>query len=153
MKKCDLNNRDTFFASDSLLKEAKNKHADTYVNFAYTTYGGSFVDNVYIQYFKEKYPENIISEITSYNGENAFVFGDIVECLIENTRNYVLGFEEIEDYYFEQEHNAKIEGLKDIGYSETEIDAILESDISISILPDGNLDFSEKEINNILENN
>lgn len=34
------------------------------LNFAYTDYGGSFLD------------ENIVHEKTSWNGENAFIFGE-----------------------------------------------------------------------------
>lgn len=84
----------TYVASESLVQVAKDKHSDIYLNFAYTDYGGSFLDKVIISYFKEYYPENIVHEKTSWNGENAFIFGepakelyDIVwEWLIDNSR-------------------------------------------------------------------
>lgn len=69
----DFSSKQTYVASESLLQEAKDKHSDIYLNFAYTDYGGSFLDKVIISYFKEYYPENIVHEKTSHNGENAFI--------------------------------------------------------------------------------
>lgn len=56
----DFSNKQTYVASEGLVQEAKNKHSDIYLNFAYTDYGGSFLDKVIIFYFKEYYPENIV---------------------------------------------------------------------------------------------
>lgn len=66
-------------SSESLVQSAKGNNSDIYLNFAYTYYGGSFLDKVIISYFKEYYPENILHEETSWNGENAFIFGDIAK--------------------------------------------------------------------------
>lgn len=67
----------TYVGSESLVQEAKSKHSDIYLNFAYTDYGGSFLDKVVISYFKKYYPENIVYERTSWNGENAFILGNL----------------------------------------------------------------------------
>lgn len=67
----------TYVASESLVQEAKDKHSDIYLNFAYSNYGGSFLDKVIISYLKEYYPENIVHERTSWNGENAFILGNL----------------------------------------------------------------------------
>lgn len=67
----------TYVGSESLVQEVKDKHSDIYLNFAYTDYGGSFLDKVIISYFKEYYQENIVHEKTSWNGENAFILGNL----------------------------------------------------------------------------
>lgn len=99
------------FASDGLreqiLSELHNDEERTY-HCAYTDYGGNFLDKVFIAYFKEKYPNNIVSETTCWNGENAFIFGQFnkeygIDKFIEETENYLLGFESIEDSYSEME--------------------------------------------------
>lgn len=62
-----------------------------------------FFDRVAIAYFKENHPDNIVYESTSWNGENAYIFGEIAKEFKEATDNYLLGFENIEDYYWEKE--------------------------------------------------
>lgn len=52
----------TYVSSESLVQEVKDKHSDIYLNFAYTDYGGLFLDKVIISYFKEYYQENIVHE-------------------------------------------------------------------------------------------
>lgn len=102
----DFSNKQTYVASESLVQEAKDKHSDIYLNFAYTDYGGSFLDKVIISYFKEYYPENIVHEKTSWNGENAFIFGEPAKELYNLMKvNNVLGFYDLEDYYTEMEYN------------------------------------------------
>lgn len=49
----DFSKEYTYVASESLVQEAKEKHSNIYLNFAYTDYGGSFLDKVIISYFKE----------------------------------------------------------------------------------------------------
>lgn len=100
MKTVDFCNKQTFVASESLVLEAKEKNSNFYLNFSYTSYGGSFFDKVVIDYFKQNHPESIVYEETSWNGENAFIFGDVSKVFAEETDKYLLGFEEIEDYYF-----------------------------------------------------
>jgi hypothetical protein len=77
------------------------------ISFAYTDYGGDFLDKVAIAYFKENYPDNIISEYAGYNGENAYVFGEPAQEWIDTTDNYPLGFEDIEDMYYEMTNEAE----------------------------------------------
>lgn len=67
----DFSKEYTYVASESLVQEAKEKHSNIYLD-----YGGSFLDKVIISYFKEYYQENIVHEKTSWNGENAFIFGE-----------------------------------------------------------------------------
>ena len=64
------------------LKEKAQKKIDkglTVIHFGYTDYGGTFMDKVGIAYFKKNYPKNILSEKSGYNGENAFVFGEVAD--------------------------------------------------------------------------
>lgn len=89
------------YASDTLMEELAT--CDTgrgrVVNVAFTDYGGEFFDKVLIAYFAAKHPANIIKENTSYNGQNAFIFGDIVPAFEEETDRYILGFEDLEEFY------------------------------------------------------
>lgn len=102
----DFSNKQTYVASESLVQEAKDKHSDIYLNFAYTDYGGSLLDKVIISYFKEYYPENIVHEKTSWNDENAFIFGEPAKELYNLMKvDNVLGFDDLEDYYTEMEYN------------------------------------------------
>lgn len=79
----DFSKEYTYVASESLVQSAKGNNSDIYLNFAYTDYSGSFLDKVIISYFKEYYPENIVHEEASWNGENAFIFGDIAKELYD----------------------------------------------------------------------
>lgn len=76
-----LTNRKEYWATDSLIERAKEKVGmdERILAVSYTNYGGTFYDKCLIAYIKENYPNNIITEITSYNGENAFIFGDVLE--------------------------------------------------------------------------
>lgn len=104
MRKIDFINGCSFGYGTPELKElAKSKQSDIYINFAYTDYGGDFFDRVAIAYFKENHPDNIVYESTSWHGENAYIFGEIAKEFKEATDNYLLGFEDIEDYYYEKE--------------------------------------------------
>lgn len=104
MKTIDINTvgRREYYASDNLIEELRNKTAaiDKIINFAYTDYGGSFYDKVCITYFSENYPDNIVKENTSWNGENALLFGLVAEQFAEDTENYPLPGN-LEEYYFE----------------------------------------------------
>jgi hypothetical protein len=91
------------YGSEKLVELAKSKQSDIYINFAYTDYGGDFFDRIAIAYFKENHPDNIVYENTYFNGENAYIFGEIAKEFKEETDNYLLGFESIEEYYFEKE--------------------------------------------------
>lgn len=106
MKKVDLKNRKTFYASDHLITELEARQPiGTILNFAYTDYGGTFFDKVVIKYFNEKHPEFIVSESTGWNGENAFLFGPIANEFYEATERYLLGFGDMEEYFYDMEYN------------------------------------------------
>jgi hypothetical protein len=91
------------YGSDELVELAKSKQSDIYINFAYTDYGGDFFDRVAIAYFKENHPDNIVYENTYFNGENAYIFGEIAKEFKKETDAYLLGFESMEEYYCEKE--------------------------------------------------
>lgn len=101
---CNLSDRSTYFASDSLVKEAKAKNSDCYINIAYTNYGGSFVDKCIIKFFKENYPNNIVVEPTSWNGKNAFIFGDIAKEFLASGENQFY-YEGFDDFYYSEKYN------------------------------------------------
>jgi hypothetical protein len=82
------------------------------ISFAYTDYGGDFLDKVAIEYFKENYPENTLFEYAGYGGENAFVFGEPAQEWINSTEDYPLGFEGIEEFYYQMQNDAEFEGFE-----------------------------------------
>jgi hypothetical protein len=111
---------DDAFASDELKDELRDKinikgnsvGDNVVISFAYTDYGGDFLDKVAIAYFKENYPENIVWENAGYNGENAYVFGEPAQEWIDTTDDYPLGFEGIEDMYYEMTNEAEYESFE-----------------------------------------
>ena len=90
------------------------------ISFAYTDYGGDFLDKVAIEYFKENYPDNTLVEYAGYNGENAFVFGEPAQEWIDSTEDYPLGFEDFEDFYYEKMNEAEYESF---GYFIDDLDS------------------------------
>lgn len=154
----DFSNKQTYVASESLVQEAKDKHSDIYLNFAYTDYGGSFLDKVIISYFKEYYQENIVHEKTSWNGENAFIFGEPAKELYNLMKvDNVLGFDDLEDYYTEMEYNMITEEaqqyIKDNGLGNELYDIVCDW-LSENSYPEPNyLDYSENDLNKYLYKN
>lgn len=145
-----------YVASESLVQEAKDKHSDIYLNFAYTDYGGSFLEKVIISYFKEYYPENIVHEKTSFNGENAFIFGEPAKELYNLMKVYnVLGFDDLEDYYTEMEYNMITEEaqqyIDDNGISNDLLDIVYEWIGENSRLEPNFVDYSEIDLNEYLQ--
>ena len=102
------------FGSDELKEKLAEqvKEQDFFVNFAYTDYGGDFFDKVAIEYFAKYYKENIIIEKTCYNGKNAFLFGEVAQEFWKETENYLLGFDGIEDFYFEKVNAQELEDFE-----------------------------------------
>lgn len=146
----------TYVGSESLVQEVKDKHSDIYLNFAYTDYGGSFLDKVIISYFKEYYQENIVHEKTSWNGENAFIFGEPAKELYNLMKvDNVLGFDDLEDYYTEMEYNMITEEaqqyIDDNGISNDLLDIVCEWMINNSHVEPNFVDYSEVELNDFLQ--
>ena len=111
---------DDAFASDELKSELQEKLGissndlgdNVVISFAYTDYGGDFLDKVAIRYFQENYPENTLVENAGYNGENAYVFGEPAKEWIESTEDYPLGFENIEELYYEMQNESEYESFE-----------------------------------------
>lgn len=110
----NLNERNQYYSTDEMLTElkAKIKPNDTIINFAYTDYGGDFFDKVCVAFFTEKYPNNIVKELTGWSGENAFIFGEVATEFLEATASYLLGFDDIESFYYEMENEEREAGIK-----------------------------------------
>lgn len=91
-------------ASESLYDDAKQKATlyenNAVINVGYTNYGGTFADKALIAFFKENYPQCIISENTAWDGENAFIFGDLADEIAQNKDYFAIL--EFEDYYLAQ---------------------------------------------------
>jgi len=116
-----LNPNSGFYASPALEREAIERSTEknciesgNYLNFAYTDYGGEFLDIVFIDYFSKHYPENIVVEDTCYFGRNAIVFNteknpNLIDRYINETEGYLLGFEGVEDFHTKKEYEAFLE--------------------------------------------
>lgn len=154
----DFLNKQTYVASGSLVQEAKDKHSDIYLNFAYTNYGGSFLDKVIISYFKEYYPENIVHEKTSWNGENAFIFGEPAKELYDFIKTgYILGFDCLEQYYTETTYNIIADTaqqyIDDNGLDNELYDIVCEWLTENSYIEPNFVDYSKIDLNEFLQKN
>lgn len=152
----DFSSKNTYIASESLVQEAKSKYSDIYLNFAYTDYGGSFLDKVVISYFKKYYPENIVHERTSWNGENAFILGEPAKELYDLIKTgYILGFDCLEQYYTEMERNTITEEaqryINDNGLDNELYDIVCEWLTENSHIEPNFLDYSEIDLNEYLQ--
>lgn len=141
----------TYVSSESLVK-----HSDIYLNFAYTDYGGSFLDKVIISYFKEYYQEDIVHEKTSWNGGNAFVFGEPAKELYELIiAGNILGFYYLGQYYTETKYNIIADTaqqyINDNG-PDNELYDIVCDWLSENSYPEPDyLDYSENDLNDFLQ--
>lgn len=146
----------TYVGSESLVREVKDKHSDIYLNFAYTDYGGSFLDKVIISYFKEYYQENIVHEKTSWNGENAFIFGEPAKELYELIiAGNILDFYYLGQYYTEMEYGmitAEAQQYINDNGLDNELYDIVCDWLSENSYPEPNyLDYSENDLNYFLQ--
>jgi hypothetical protein len=91
--------------------DERMKKGDSVIGFAYTDYGGDFFDKVCIEYFAENHPENFVWEHAGWNGKNGILFGDIVDRFIEDTKDYLLGFDDIESKFYQLENDTESEAF------------------------------------------
>ena len=146
---------------------------DIIVNFAYTDYGGDYFDRVVIDYFIEETRQdkkvNFLWHKTAYYGKNAIIYGKLAENFWNDTQNYILGYEGLEDYYFKSQYKIQNEETKnflnEVKYNDLELTEetkdlcfpyLLEYFEDKSILSSGSIDFcyseAEEKINDIIEN-
>lgn len=96
-----------------LLEKVGN--SDFVFNFAYTNYGGTLLDKAMIAFANKYYPECIVSENTSWNGENAFVFGELAKIIGESNdiiyADYKANFE---DFVMEMENDLEIKAFIEV---------------------------------------
>ena len=105
-----------WYDREDLIKELKAqglKDTDIIVNFAYTDYGGHFIDNVFIQYFEENKSITFAVQETVYYGKNAILWGKEAQEVKAQSENYPLGYENIEDFYYQKENEAIDKGIID----------------------------------------
>jgi hypothetical protein len=102
-------------ASEDLLDELdkKKKKNDPIVAFSYTDYERNFGDKVAIEYFKKYHPKNIVFEESAYNGQNAIVFGKPAKEFLEATKDYTLGYEDMESFYYEMQNEIESRDFND----------------------------------------
>lgn len=157
---------DDAIASEDLREEFQKKSGVTsndlkdlpVIAFAYTDYGGDFFNKIAIEYFQENYPDNIVVEKTMYSGENAIVWGDVAQEYMDATEDYPLGFEDIEQLFYEREYEAFNDAYKDLlkdlirddwEFDEDEVMDWLMENRGVgyySVLSSGQVDYSESDI-------
>lgn len=74
-------------------------HERVFVAFAYTNYGGDWLDVVATKYFEEEYGSKTLVENTVHYGKNCLVIGPIAREWSEETERYLLGFRDFEEYF------------------------------------------------------
>jgi hypothetical protein len=112
------------FASEELLAKFRKKSGikDTQLTkpnviaFAYTDYGGDFMDKVAIEYFLENYPKNIVVENSGYNGKNAIVWGKVAMDWVEATEDYAFGYEDFESFYYDKVYKEEEQAFSEYLY-------------------------------------
>lgn len=98
LKENELPLTDRFFEEVSeTLKERK------IIALHYSNYGGSYAAKMIIKYFQKEFPDNIVSSPLSYNGEEAVIFGPMVEDI--NSVDDIFYTTWLEDFMFEEENN------------------------------------------------
>lgn len=145
-----------FIASESLKNELKEKYNGCdIVNIAYTDYGGTFIGKCLIEYISEEFPDSIIKECTSWNGENAFIFGEIAKELIEYD---IFSFYDFEDFYSEKYHEAEkivfldfVNSNENIKDKDGAFDYLIENYSGYFEIETTGLDFSESYLTEELE--
>ena len=132
------------------------------INFAYTDYGGDFLDNVFIKYFEEEKTKTFAVQNTVYYGKNAILWGKLADEVKADSQNYPLGFRSIEDFYFQKEAEAIDKGIIDfLGDYKNENGEVLTDEENkavfyflsqecfdcFSVQSGGNVDYSTDKVN------
>ena len=145
-----------FIASESLKNELKEKYNGCdIVNIAYNDYGGTFIGKCLIEYISEQFPDSIIKENTSWNGENAFIFGEIAKELIEDD---IFSFYDFEGFYSEKSNEAEriaffdfVDSNENIKDKDGAFDYLIENYSGYFKIETTGLDFSESYLTEELE--
>ena len=144
----NINGVENYYASEQLVNEltALNPN-EVVINLAYTDYGGTIIDKLLISYLLEEGSKDIIVEQTSWNGQNAFVYGktaqEIFDCI---TNGYVLGFDNLEEYYCNKENEAIYEAINELEIDEDKRGLAFDYLNENSSLETFGLDFCESEL-------
>lgn len=152
-------NKTDCYATEDLLEKVSSKYPlfDKYIAISYTDYGGTYLEKIFIQYLKETHPNNIIVENTVYFGENAIVFGYIVDDIIEASKDYTLGYEDFEDYYYGKEISdlgkAAIQFIKENNIPEDQEEFIYDYFRDVATMQTFGVDYSESDLERYIKDN
>lgn len=154
-----LGNKADCCATEELLEKVSNKYTlfNKYISLSYTNYGGTYLEKVFIQYLKENHPNNILVENTIYSGENAIVFGYIVEDIIEASKDYPLGYEDFEDYYSSKESSdleeAAIQFIRENNIPGDQEEIIYDYFRNVATMQTFGVDYSESDLESYIKDN
>jgi hypothetical protein len=138
------------------------KEDEIVINFAYTDYGGDFFDKIVCEYFQDK--EDFLVEDTSYYGQNGWLLGKTAKTFNEVSQYYLLGYEDIEDFYYNRQYEEETKGfqmfLEDLEkydsykIQDTALDFLLENRSGYYNVLTTGVDFSSSELEEyLIENN
>ena len=123
-------------ASDFLWNDAKERGGIA-VNIAYTNYGGTFMEKTLMKYISERFPEDIIMEDTSWDGMNAFVFGNIADKVwdVASGKSDISNlFDDFEDYFITEEYNvmqAESESIFNANKEQGNLDGLTDAELNM----------------------
>lgn len=150
-----LSHCNEYYATDSLIERAKEKVGmdERILAVSYTDYGGTFYDKCLIAYIKENYPNNIITEITSYSGENAFIFGDVLELEDFDSEGFSYGWD-FEQYMYSATQELINKECSNIIADNPEYanyQDVIKEFLDYSRVETFGIDYSEREFNEYIE--
>jgi hypothetical protein len=149
-----------FFSDREVLNDIKLKDDDILINFAYTDYGGDFFDRIAIDFFIDRKEENFIFENTYYYGKNGILWGKTAVDFKEATEKYFLGYEDIEDFYYQKQYESEEKSFQffvddefsDHEHKERILSYLMQEKSGYySILSSGDVDFSSDKLITFVE--
>jgi hypothetical protein len=120
------------FGSDELKSQVlkRLRKGDVYINFAYSNYSGDFYDKAVIEYLKTleegKLFEEFYCEHSHYFGQNAYLTGLLAREFLESIEDYLLGFRELEPFFYELEEKSFLKTINDLIIPDIESDREIE---------------------------
>jgi len=102
------------------------------INFAYTDYGGSFIDKVIIAFLRSKHVQHMLHEHTSWSGENCTLYSKkYVKFFNRDFKDWFYN-DEFEEFYCQQEYQIQDECWNYVAnefIQDYELDESMKSDI------------------------
>lgn len=73
----------------------------------------------------------------------------MAQKFLDETTDYYLGFEDLDDYFINKRYDCKVNGLMKLGYTQEQINIILDN-VSVDVQPDGSIDVNTDTVDIVL---